>query len=146
MIAFEPQVFTPTFTPTSNNEVKTYYEAILKDFQANKHKEVIDTSKKILSFYPHEIVYVPQIQLLLGMSYFQQANYSAAIQALEQVIPVEDEHAQNLPFLAKYYRAIAHNKLDDKASAKQLFEQLVQEAPSTFVEQYQLKQWINALK
>jgi tetratricopeptide (TPR) repeat protein len=113
------KMFTESYTPykLESNAIDSL-TTIEQYYKAEAYKDVIRESKKVFSVNDKE-------KLLVGLSYFETAQYLPAISWLKRLLsPGDNPYRQT----AEYYLTLAHLKNEDYDRAMELMEVMIKNA------------------
>ena len=92
----------------------------MKQFNAKNYTKAIVSLNNVVAKEPTNF----QAKYYLGMSYMQAGKF---IEAIKQFDVIMFNNNQDWYDDARYEKALAHLKIDDQSTAKNLFEQIVSE-------------------
>lgn len=139
-----PELYQKGTQSTSSGKVlPTTYTATYNNYENEDYKAVITKSSEVAGkpLYQNDNEYMPRILLLRGMAQYQLKDYKSANETLSKVNTTFDEVENQ----AKYHRAMALYKMEQKPEALEVFEALNQDAPE-FAKAYKVQKWLTYLK
>ncbi len=145
VMVYEPVGFESDFTPVGADELYDMYQTGLVAYNEDNDSLIHELAARTKKMYPYEVEYMPRLQLMSAVAYFDNQDYKRAEQLLNNFLAPNDEKGDEIKHKADYYHAMSLYKLDRKQEALSILKTLSQEADKQFLEEYEISKWLNYL-